>query len=432
LPDSTFDPPTTRRGQLQRGRGIGFLTTCGIAAARDDLLQCILHDPRIDTQVESRGRYFAELFAASDLPIEPIVATIAGKSELELAHEVLAGAWVLGHVATRNLLAANDSDGVIVDAIAASLWDTQWARPVELPPRAAAAWLRCQRDVADCAVAAAREPNVTALAGRSVAELLELARGPQGERRDRLLGELCARDDAATRSSLLAVVSDDFVYERVRLAARALGLCGDERPLPLAETLFAREDVFEDASRRLSGSDRMRRACLADYVRHLPVEQALPLARSWRGRGGYFEVVVGGILREHASAADRESLEAWVHTHADADGGTQVIDELDALARLGDPRSAPLLIEIATTATYSHARRRAVHGLAFLAEIPAAAAVLHEALWDAEDEAAADATAFLPSVDAAALARIDALADSKLTEPELAARAERRRRRERL
>lgn len=421
----------TRLGQLQRGRGDGFLAAIAAGkAAVDDLLQCVLVDPRIDREIEARARYYAELGAAIELPLEPLIAALAGHDEPCLAHAVLAGLWRLGHAATRTFVAAGDAEVPTWTELVRQLWARRWAVPTQLPKAAAAFWIRFDAAEADSVQAARRRVARTALATLSVPQLLELARDPRRARVDRLLGELCARGDEATRNELLAVVTDDLVYARVRLAAHALGLLGDERLLPLAEDHFAREDVFADPARRLPGYDRMRRSCLAEYVRHLPAALALELARGWHGRGGYFATVAGCVLQEHATAADRTRLEAFVADHAGRDGGLDIIAELDALGRIGDPRSATVLVDIAREAAYSHARRRAVHALLALGDLPPAQQVLREALWDCEDEAAADGCAFVTSLDGAARARVASLAGHALVDAELQARAQRRLRRD--
>ncbi|MEO6595419.1 MAG: HEAT repeat domain-containing protein, partial [Planctomycetota bacterium] len=159
-------------------------------------------------------------------------------------------------------------------------------------------------------------------------------------------------------------------------------------------------------------------------------DRQLELAREWHARGGYFETVAGFVFGEQATPDDRTQLEAFVAEHGDTDGGWDVIHELDALGRIGDPRSAPLLVEVAATATYSHARRRALHALTGMLQVPAAVAALHEALWDSEDEAAAEGCSFLPSPNGEARGRIGALAEHALAAAELRLRAARRLRRE--
>lgn len=424
-------PATTRLGQLQRGRGAGFVAAAQVGAgAHDELLRCILSDPRVDRQIEARARYYAELAIATRLPLDAIVTELAGDADERLGHEVLAAAWRLGEPAARELLRDRASDEFVVAGVTSCLWGSRWATLVELPPRAATFWLRLELDNADSTRSAVRPKLPTALAEVPLSELLELSRDARVARRDRLLGELCARGDEGTRDHLVAVVTNDVVFERVRLAARALGLLGDERLLPLAEDHFAREDVFEDPSRRLPGLTRMRRSCLSDYVQHLPAARAVDLARTYHPRGGYFETVAGFVFQQHATLADRAMLEAFVAERGERDGGWDVISELDALGKLADPRSAPLLFDVANEATYSHARRRALRALAAMPQTLTAQQALREALWDCEDEAADCACTFVSSPDAAARQRIAALAESPLADPELTATAHRRLRRD--
>ncbi|MFK7742562.1 MAG: hypothetical protein AB8H80_19785 [Planctomycetota bacterium] len=446
--DVVLAAPHTRLGQLQRGRGRGFLDALRAGpAARDDVLQsileCIVRDPRIDAQIESRARYLTELLVALDVPIDPIVQalrrgpdTSSGSGEpsepqVQLGHEVLACAWVAGHRATRSWFAAKPDESICA-AVAGQVVGGEWARLVELPRGLRKPALAFLLEDADSAAVtpgmrgSIRPPGP--LTECSVDELLELARGKSGRE---LLRELCARGDEASRERMADCVRSDLVYGRVRLAAHALGTMGDERLLDLAREHFALEDEPLDAARRLSGFERMRRAALASYVRHLPEARQRQLAREWHERGDYFETVAGSLFAETADADDRMQLEAFVKERLGlGDSGWGVISELDALAHIGDPRSADLLVMVAEQAGYAHARRRALHGLALLASAgelsDAQNAALTEALWDCEDEAAADACAFLPMLDKAARARVVDLAASPLVDDELAVRARRR------
>jgi hypothetical protein len=423
-------PSSTRLGLLQRGRGAGFLMALRDGPeARDDLLHCVLHDPRVDHELEARARYYAELVVALTLPLDPVLTALHAVETVQLGHEVLAALWRLEHVPARDVVAGERTAEPVLAGIVECLWATGRATAVQLPVRARAIWRRFDLRHADCARALLPPAALSELSTLSFDELLEAARGPRSVRRDRLLGELCARGDEVTRARLAAVVHEEFVYERVLLAARALGLLGDERLLPLAEDHFAREDVFADSKRRLRGDVRMRRSCLAEYVQYLPPPMALALARDYHRRGGYFTTVAGCVFQEHATTADRDALEAAVAARRRDEGGIDVICELDALGKLGDPRSAPLLVEVARDAAYSHARRRAVHALSAMPELEVAQQVLREALWDCEDEAVADGCAFLPQLDAEARARVAVMAGHPLVEAELAARAERRLRR---
>lgn len=420
-------PPTTRLGQLQRGHGAGHLAaTAAGAAAHDDLLQCLLVDPRSDRRGENRARYYGELLVALDLPLAPLLGPLQAAPVGVLGHDALAAAWVLGHPSTRDLLADENTAEPIVAGITSCLWGERWARAVDLPVRARALWLQFDLQHADSARSLRRPADPTPLAALSVAEVLELARGPESVRRDRLLGELCARGDETTRAQLAEVATEDFVLGRVRLACRALGLLADERLLPLAEDLFGRDDVFLDPERRLPADLRMRRGCLADYARHLPGPMALPLARDWHPRGGYFTEVAGSLFELHATAADRARLEAFVAAHAFG-SGPAIDDQLDALSRLCDPASVPLLVAVTEATGSSQARLRAVRGLARFPAHALAREVLRQALWDCEDEACNAACQSRFALDPPATQRLDQLARSPLADPELAANAARRR-----
>ena len=380
-------------------------------------------DPRIDTQGESRERYYAELIVALDIGIAPLCAHLKGR-ETTLGHGVLAGAWRLGHEQTRTLLTDSSSDEATVAGIAQQLWNFEWATLVELDGHAAKAFLREALEVAKCVESSLRQQTTSSLPGEmSIADLLELGRQMHHKQRWAVVEELCRRGTEEDREALAATVHNDFVYDRVRLAARALGTLGDERLLPAADNFFAREDVFEDPDRRLSGYDRMRRSALADYIHHLPMDRQLELARAWHTRGGYFEMMAGKIFGDQATPDDRFRIETFIAEEGTSCSGYEILNELIALGRIGDPRSAPLLVEVAEHATYSQARRRALQALAGMQQLPIAVGALQEALWDCEDEAADDACRFLTVLDQAGHDRVEALANLPLVEDPLRLRA---------
>mgnify|MGYP000880815949 CR=1 FL=1 len=77
----SIDPETFRHeaadtvhGQLQRGRGAGYLAALELprAEAHRLLIDCIIRDPRIDSQVESRAEYYARLALLTKLPLEAL------------------------------------------------------------------------------------------------------------------------------------------------------------------------------------------------------------------------------------------------------------------------------------------------------------------------------------------------------------------------
>lgn len=63
--------PDTTLGKLQRGRGAGWLECLELPRdeANDLLWQCIVFDPRVDQQVESRSEYYASLALQTGLDV---------------------------------------------------------------------------------------------------------------------------------------------------------------------------------------------------------------------------------------------------------------------------------------------------------------------------------------------------------------------------
>ena len=425
---SAIAPFDTRLGQLQRGRGLGFLRALADGrAAHEDLLECVLNDPRVDRQVEDRARYYAELLVAIVAPIEPVVDGLRGAAEGVLAQDVLVEAWQLGHAPTRALLESFDTDEAIVEGVARGLWDSLWASPDELPPRAASVYrqLECEEALRAREDKDAPAPAIGTM--RSVDQLLRVA-----ERHPRLHGyvvdALVRLDSESVRQELADSILSRSQF-RTHVAGRALGRLGDERMMPIAQELFAREDVFTDPNRRLPNSDRFRRATLNKYVQSLPEARQLELARTWRDRGGYFRVVVGGVFRKHATEEDRAWLEDYIRVNLLKTDGHYVAYEVEALARIGSGCSAELLAETAEQVGYSYTRTRAIRGLAKMTRSPRAFRLLREALWDCEEQAAKIACSQLPDLDQTARGRIGRLARHPLVERSLRAAARRRLRR---
>src|SRR5690606_21234231 len=79
------EPPDTVHGQLQRGRGSGYLAALELprAEAHRMLTDCITRDPRIDSQVESRAEYYASLAIRLALPLEPLATHLKRSGDPE-------------------------------------------------------------------------------------------------------------------------------------------------------------------------------------------------------------------------------------------------------------------------------------------------------------------------------------------------------------
>lgn len=444
-------PHHTRLGQLQRGRGAGFLAAlANPAAARPELLRCILTDPRLDQQIESRCRYFAELALQIDLPIEPIVQHATTTDDDFLAIDVLAELAARGHQQALALWREPDRAPQLCAGMVSYLRDHPAVAHAVVPFAAIAqlAELLHERNelqddveiydafwrplaarlpsVADAYAAASLQTATEALqepepiddpAAVPTAQLLDFLDAAASWR---VADELAHRTTAEDRALLAFRVEHDESRPRLHAAAKALGSMGDPRLLELAEAWFARPDDFRDPQRMLSPTDRQRRTALLFYVAALPGELTLPLARAWWPRGAFFRTAAARVLERHAEAGDRDWLEAATWQLLERDG--DLAGELAALQHIGDRRSLPLYVAVADRATHAFARARALAAMLPLAADAAAARALGEAPWDCEAEAREIGCQGAP-ITAAVTARLRQLAADPLEDEAVGAAA---------
>ena len=64
---------------LRSGRGDGYRAALSDVAV-DDVVACVVDDPRWDRQVESRDAYYANLLIRLNADVQPIVDRISGTS----------------------------------------------------------------------------------------------------------------------------------------------------------------------------------------------------------------------------------------------------------------------------------------------------------------------------------------------------------------
>lgn len=327
--------PDTRRGWLQRGRGAGALALLEQAGqdAVDELIGCIVVDPRVDRQVEDRASYYAGLVSASNAPlgrIEERLQEVAGtdapdESDAWLPLGVLAELARRGDARARDILRA-ETLGERLRELARLYLDEH--RP--LPPSSL--------------VARGREMRAS-LEGQPTARLVEVALGPPCSERRTALRLLGARDHAALVPEAVA-----------RLEAKGH---------PADPTAFP---------------------AFLGYLEALPGARVLPLARNWLDTAGPLAQAAEILLARHAEEADR----ARVHAKAEAalgageEGIYTLCSMLDALARVPHAAELPLLSAIVVQTSYSYARTRAIRAIAAFPAEPTAAALLREALWDCE------------------------------------------------
>lgn len=72
--------PQARLEMLRRGRGGGYRAALN-AVAIDDVIACVVDDPRWDRQVENRDEYYATLLSQMNADVQPIVDYILDSSD---------------------------------------------------------------------------------------------------------------------------------------------------------------------------------------------------------------------------------------------------------------------------------------------------------------------------------------------------------------
>lgn len=80
---------------LRSGRGDGYRAALS-AAAVDDVIACVVDDPRWDRQVESRDDYYANLLIRLEDDVQPIVDRISscGAAAEQPTFGCLSGSWL--------------------------------------------------------------------------------------------------------------------------------------------------------------------------------------------------------------------------------------------------------------------------------------------------------------------------------------------------
>jgi hypothetical protein len=118
---------STVKGRLQRGRGQGYLDAVYAPSeqVRTDLLDCIVRDPRWDSQVEARAGYYAELAQRLSLDTAVVAAHLFSPDDDHIHDEDRTGLalQVLSGLARRG---RQDAVAVLRRYIVEG-WNWQWA-----------------------------------------------------------------------------------------------------------------------------------------------------------------------------------------------------------------------------------------------------------------------------------------------------------------
>lgn len=384
---------SSRLGQLQRGRGIGWLAAVETRAI--DLLQeCLDADPRHDSQVEARSEYYATLALELGLPARSLsLGSIADEYTRWLRLDVLAIMAKHGNADALQILwnhldgshgsekivwhlSELDSDtGRLEAAVAANVrepeldnmvyWNKQlpWKRWAKRHPRIADARMR----VADWGK---RRPDPPRL-GASLDEILSVDFAPvPADLLDRFVHGATSEELKRLRQ---AAVGDERPARYFALAV--LGSRNDPCALELAENTFAAN---------ASGRDR---ATLYRYIQALEGTITLPLARRWLGVGDSRDGVAATLMSLHSEADDVPAIRAaFAREWSEAECTYLLCDLVEALGRHPEQGPYEELRLTFTDVVYSYARKRAASSMSRV-DPRFQELFSTECLWDCEPDA---------------------------------------------
>jgi hypothetical protein len=434
--DESLADPTTALGQLQRGRGAGWLAATGSSEGRELLAECLARDPRWDTQGESRASYYAELALELEVPaadVDPdavvdedtkrlrfgVLAAMAERKATD-ALEVILGQLRPGPLASDAAWRLSDMPGEPTSAQLALLIDARF-EPADLEVlvaerRKSLPWdeWSASHDSIDRAV-------------RRVDQRRTAHRGerPQPPSLDAPVDELVAWEWGPTLPKALlhrfAEQASPDEVEAIRVAAKepgdsrrwfplaVLGRRNDPAALPLAAQIFERNTM---------GGER---ASALRYISALDATLTLPLARSWMLVDDDRRGVAAHLMALHSEPSDLPAIRDAFADAFDEGSMYEVCDLIDALGRHPDLGPFPELRTAFVEIGYSYARRRAARAMATVDPDFTDTFAL-ECLWDCES-ATRELGAINAPITPRALTRLSALASHDFEPPNVVAAA---------
>ena len=400
--------PDTLLGQLQRGRGRGYLRALE-ADHRDmhaALFTCLTQDPRHDRDFESRAGYYVGLVARTSMDLGAIESYLAeldiaagkrGEANLALdalgvlagaAHELACvllreevehgGAWehALRALAWEDVRLVNGLDEALRrrfpgDSIYGAMSDFE-------PGFDGEPWTTWRETSQWVAGLCRNQPVGAVVQGMgprpsdrmSAIELLECAeRGWRGE-----AGTLLGRRENASDVSLLVAVARDGRGGPAFAALRALRIRRNPAALEVAISR-----VLAD-----NGSESM--AALTRYIVSFSERSMLARARDWFTSAHQQTRMLGErILARHAEPRDVPMLRTALQAAQAAADPAREMAVLDALSHLSDDGPCPEVVDTYLGTPHSLCRHRAATVLA-ATDAAFARTLAVESLWDCEPD----------------------------------------------
>lgn len=408
-------PPESVLGQLQRGRGLGFLRALKEPRpeARRMLTECILQDPRMDFQCESRGAYYAVLALNLELPLEPLAIHLQTRGG---AHD---GPWWEVKLTIETLQALTRRGSVTAADILCDYlqWGEDWADSIEdmVSSKDPNVHLKTAKAIET------RFPTTEALREALDWEFLDgekwqtLARlspriqeiTEQPNSRSRSSGEYAAQREEAEGMCVSQLLDLARETKKVGLS-RFMETAVQPGDLPFLKSQVVM-DQREVAATALQGIAKLANPDLFDWLRAtytahpnmwppiraaviramvaLPPETTLPLGQLWLNhREQHFRMMAEDILAAHACADDLPLLSTALRDALvrEPDTSYRICDLAKAIGRLSDIGPVPALTQAFETVRHSCARWFLVPALRATDPEGFQQTFAFECLWDCE------------------------------------------------
>ncbi len=413
--DRKIAPHDTLEGQLQRGRGEGFLRALNAprVEVHELLVRCITHDPRWDGQLESRDDYYAQLALRTQMDLGALAThlrsnddTESGGCNTQLTIGTLGALLRRGRRDAAELLRAYVGYGYwwddaisellqngtpedrvgLEEAVLARFPDDdalleQVSRPSSqswkaiAQPRSRltkAIEYRANSEAnshrgGEVAGGSSDRANYTAM---STLDLIRQANQRNWQRISNVLGRRSKPDDIELL--LEGALSPERPVSATCL--EALGLRREPRLLEIVDRLLT------------ESTPHWPRRVAMKALASLPAATVLPIARRWFYEKEWpLSRAAEGIFEAHATAADVPMLRSAIPGAESAEDYYRLCGIVEALSLRTDCGPFPELESVFRTASYSYCRIRVVEVLAKLGA-GFAGGYARECLWDCEDQ----------------------------------------------
>jgi hypothetical protein len=449
--------PDSLLGQIQRGRGEGYLRILSTPKreACELLVDCICNDPRLDSQLENRAEYYASIAVEVGLDLAPLAQYLREHDDTEAS-----GAWntpltveTLGELAKRGY---RDAAGVLCDYVAwGQWWDCELGTLMALPDpeihakvagaierhfpsddelEKALAWLHLNETPwvtlaqqgkrigkfgnnlrGKERVASAERPSCLNLTSLTPKQLLGLADSSNRHKLHKAVVQIVTPSDV------------DLLMENVSLDkpfVADVALAGLAHLAP--EGIFGWLKHFWSANPEMPGFLRHR---TAEVMISLSPALTLPLARERLFHEKSHERYLAEHLFEaHAGLEDIPVLRAALKEALQDDDEFcyRLCNLVEAFSHLPDAGPVPELSDVFVQFRYSYGRSRAADAISVTSPDLFQEGFALECLWDCQYRTRVLGAKFVPLGDKASAGRLHALALSPWEEKEVRAEAAKR------